>query len=215
MTRPDAHPHPVVRLALALEGGLLIIALGLGLVLGIQPLRDARVTAGALAVGVAATLPTLLLMWWLSRTSWPPLARLRREVEETIVPLFADCTMGELALIALLAGLGEEVLFRGLVQRGMTDAAGPVVGLLVAGALFGLAHFVTHIYAVLAAVLGVYLGVVFLATGNLVVPIIVHTLYDMAALAYWVRRPDPHAGDTAADQPDGTDAGAAGDDPTG
>lgn len=193
MTPPARRLHPVVRLAVALEGGLLIVALGLGLLVGIPPFGNARVTAAALAWGTVATIPTVLLMWWMSSTTWPALRRLRREVEQTIVPLFADCTAGELVLIALLAGVGEEALFRGLVQRGVSDIAGPTAGVVVAGALFGLAHFVTHTYALLAALLGIYLGVLFLVTGNLVVPIVVHTLYDVIALLHWVRqapRPD-------------------------
>lgn len=187
----------VARLAVALEGGLLIIALGLGLLLGVRPLGGARITAAALAGGAVATVPTILLMWWLSSSTWRPLRRLRREVEDTIVPLFADCTMAELVLIALLAGVAEETLFRGLVQRGIGEAAGPVAGLLVAGGLFGLAHFVTHTYALLAALLGIYLGTLLLVTGNLVVPIVVHTLYDVVALLHWVRqarRPEAEAG---------------------
>jgi membrane protease YdiL (CAAX protease family) len=201
MTRPARGLHPVVRLAVGLEGGLLIIALGLGLLLGTAPFGGARVTPGALAWGTVATIPTLLLMWWMSSTTWPALRRLRREVEETIVPLFADCTAGELVLIALLAGVGEEALFRGLVQRGISDIAGPAAGVVAAGALFGLAHFVTHTYALLAALLGIYLGMLFLVTGNLIVPIVVHTLYDVIALLLWVRqapRPDLAAVDADA-----------------
>jgi membrane protease YdiL (CAAX protease family) len=178
----------VVRLAIALEGGLLLVALGGGLLLGVPPFDGARVSPGALALGAAATVPTILLMWWLSSSSWRPLCRLRREVEDTIVPLFADCTMAELVLIALLAGVGEEALFRGLVQRGVAQAAGPMAGLVAASALFGLAHFVTRTYALLASILGLYLGALFLLTGNLVVPIAVHTLYDVVALLHWVRR---------------------------
>jgi membrane protease YdiL (CAAX protease family) len=212
MTRPVRGLHPVVRLAVALEGGLLIVALGLGLLLATPPFDGARVTAAALTWGTVATIPTLLLMWWMSSTTWPPLRRLRREVEETIVPLFADCTGGELVLIALLAGVGEEALFRGLVQRGITDIAGPAVGVLAAGALFGLAHFVTHTYALLAALLGVYLGMLFLVTGNLVVPIVVHTLYDIIALLHWVRQaPQPGLAVEDADAGGNGDAARPGD----
>jgi membrane protease YdiL (CAAX protease family) len=178
----------VVWLAIALEGGLLLVALGGGLLLGVPPFGGANINPGGLALGAAATLPTILLMWWLSRSNWRPLRRLRREVEDTIVPLFADCSMAELVLIALLAGVGEEALFRGLVQRGVAQAAGPMAGLVAASALFGLAHFVTRTYALLAAILGLYLGALFLLTGNLVVPIAVHTLYDFVALLHWVRR---------------------------
>ncbi|UCF39704.1 MAG: CPBP family intramembrane metalloprotease [Gemmatimonadota bacterium] len=177
----------VVRLAVVLEGGLLILALGIGVLVGVHPLGGARISAGALAWGTVATIPTLLLMWWVSRSTWHPLRRLRREVEHTVVPLFADCSVAELVLIALLAGVAEETLFRGLVQRGIGQAVGPTAGLVVASVIFGAAHFLTHTYALLAAVLGLYLGALLLTTGNLVVPIVVHTLYDIVALLLWVR----------------------------
>ena len=39
-------------------------------------------------------------------------------------------------------------------------------------------------YAVLAALMGIYLGWLFLATGNLAVPIVTHGVYDFLALVY-------------------------------
>jgi membrane protease YdiL (CAAX protease family) len=59
--------------------------------------------------------------------------------------------------------------------------------LLLAAALFGVLHFITPAYAVLAGLLGLYMGVLYLVTGNLLVPIVVHSLYDFVALLYLVR----------------------------
>ena len=54
-------------------------------------------------------------------------------------------------------------------------------------AVFGLLHFITPLYALLAGLMGLYLGWLYEATGNLIVPMIVHGLYDFAALVYLVR----------------------------
>jgi len=51
---------------------------------------------------------------------------------------------------------------------------------------FGLLHALTPAYFVLAALMGAYLGWLQMETGNLLVPIIVHWLYD--ALAFWLLR---------------------------
>ena len=47
----------------------------------------------------------------------------------------------------------------------------------------------TPAYAVLATGIGLYLGGVLIATESLVVPIIIHALYDFAAFLVLLRRP--------------------------
>jgi membrane protease YdiL (CAAX protease family) len=64
--------------------------------------------------------------------------------------------------------------------------------LVVSSVLFGLLHPITPTYAVLAGLIGAYLGGVWLANGNLLVVVIVHALYDFIALIYLLRdRPLP------------------------
>jgi uncharacterized protein len=54
-------------------------------------------------------------------------------------------------------------------------------------ALFGVAHWLTPTYAVLAGLVGAYLGWTLAASDNLLVPIVAHGLYDLIALAVLVR----------------------------
>ena len=117
-----------------------------------------------------------------------PLAELEKVVRRTIVPLFRSSTLWELAVICALAGLGEEMLFRGVAQAGIERFSGsPWLALAVASVLFGLAHPITATYAVLAGLIGVYLGWLLLATDNLLVPIVTHAAYDFVALVYLLR----------------------------
>jgi membrane protease YdiL (CAAX protease family) len=109
-------------------------------------------------------------------------------VVKQLGPLLASRSAAELALIATLAGAAEEILFRGVIQMELTGLLTGAGGVLVASVAFGLAHFVTPTYAVLAAVAGLYLGTLYLLQGNLLVPILAHTLYDFVALLYLVRR---------------------------
>ncbi len=53
--------------------------------------------------------------------------------------------------------------------------------------LFGLAHAISPTYAVAAAVVGVYLGAIFLLSGNLLVSVVAHGAYDLVALRILVR----------------------------
>ena len=107
------------------------------------------------------------------------------------MPLFRQATLTQLAVISLMAGLGEELLFRGVIQGKITQVvggpAGNWVGAIVAALLFGLAHSVSLTYAILAALIGLYLSWTWLATGNLLVPIAAHTVYDFVALVYLVK----------------------------
>ena len=113
--------------------------------------------------------------------------RLVALVVEQLGPLLALRSPAELVLLALIAGLAEEILFRGVVQAGLARVLPDWAAVLVAGAAFGLAHFITPAYALLAGLAGVYLGALFWLGGTLIVPIVAHALYDIVALSYVAR----------------------------
>jgi membrane protease YdiL (CAAX protease family) len=177
-----------VLLGVVFEGGLGLLALFLGWLLGQPALETFRWSLEAFAVGTAASVPMVVVFLVIER--WPigPLARIRRILDETIRPLFGRCSLVELALISLLAGLGEEMLFRAVIQAVTARCLGWWPALLIASALFGLVHPITRIYIVLAAVMGVYLGAVWLLSGNLLTVIVTHALYDFVVLVYLLRR---------------------------
>lgn len=161
---------------------MLVVAWGLGGWLGIQPLSHLEAGLAPALLGLAATLPMLLGLRWILRTNWSPARRLVSLVTEQLGPLLAGRSRLQLALLALLAGVAEEVLFRGVIQVGLARAFSPAWALLAASSLFGLAHFASAAYAVLAGVVGAYLGALFLLQGNLLVPVVAHALYDFVAL---------------------------------
>jgi CAAX protease family protein len=165
-----------------------VAAWGVGRWIGIDPLQHLDFAIGAVALGVLATLPMLLGLWWTLTTSWRPLRNLVDLVVGQLGPALERRSAFQLALLALLAGVGEEVLFRGVLQAGLAREFSNGWALALASATFGLAHFASPAYAVLAGMVGLYLGGWFLLQGNLLVPIVAHSLYDFVALAYLVRR---------------------------
>jgi membrane protease YdiL (CAAX protease family) len=185
----NARPPSFFWLGILVEGGLAVLALLLGWLFGLPPGEQWRWEAQDAALGVAACLP-LFLVFGLC-LYWPaaPLVRIRRLAEEFIRPLFAACTLPELALLALLAGVGEEMLFRGVLQEALGQWLGPYPGVALASLVFGVVHALTPTYAVLATLMGAYLGGLWLASGNLLVPVLAHGLYDFLALVYLVRSP--------------------------
>jgi membrane protease YdiL (CAAX protease family) len=178
--------HQLVLFAVLLEGGLAVLALGLGWLFGQPAWADLHWDPRDAALGALASLPLLLV--FLICTRWPvgPLARIRQFADEVIRPLFAACRLPDLAVISLLAGFGEEMLFRGVIQGVLSRWLGPWTGVPLAGILFGLMHLITLSYAVMAALMGIYLGWVWAASENLLVVIVAHALYDFLALVYLV-----------------------------
>lgn len=179
----------VVGIGVAFEAGLIPLAWLLGWLVGQPPLADLHPDAAGAALGVAATLPMLLVFAAVLR--WPvgPLDRIRRFFDDVVRPLMRGCGLLDLALLSLVAGAGEELVFRGVLQPALVRGLGLAPGLLLASLLFGLLHPITVTYVLLAAGLGLYLGVVAWASGNLLVVVVAHALYDFLVLVYLLRRP--------------------------
>ena len=150
-------PRRFVVQALAFEGALAVVACGLGWLLPIPPWRQIHWELAGLGWGIAACIPLLAGMLILRGLRSGPLGRLNLVVDQFVVPLFAKCTLLDFALISLVGGLGEELLFRGLIQAALTNWLDVAAGIVIASLLFGLAHIITPTYAVLAALIGVYL----------------------------------------------------------
>jgi uncharacterized protein len=186
----EARRRTVVLFAVFIEGGLLAAASLLGWMIDRPPLRFFQWTLAAVLWGVLAALPLAALFFLLLR--WPigPFKRIQRFSEEVIRPLLAPCSVIDLLGISVLAGLGEEILFRGVFQEAFANWFNVWVGVIVASVLFGLVHAITFTYVLLATLMGAYLGCVWLwADQNLLVIVITHALYDFVALVWLLRGP--------------------------
>jgi uncharacterized protein len=180
-------PSTIVVFAVLFEGGLAPLALLLGWLLNQPPLSGFAWDARDAALGALATLPMLGLLW--VGLCWPvgPLRRIERFFEEEVRPLLGSRPWPDLALISLAAGVGEEMLFRGALQGALTRWLGPGLALAATSALFGLLHPITPAYTVIAALMGAYLGGVWLLNGNLLAVMVAHALYDFLALLILLR----------------------------
>ena len=172
-----------LNLAGAVQGGLTLLAIVLAWGLRIDVWAVIAWDGPSIAAGVLATLPLLALFGVTYRWSWRPVREIRELVLNLLGPTLALCRWHDLVLLAALAGVGEELFFRGVLQTVCIRWFGLGAGLALASIVFGLLHAATPAYAVLATLIGVYLGALFLAFDppNLLVPMIVHTLYDLFA----------------------------------
>jgi membrane protease YdiL (CAAX protease family) len=167
----------------------LVLAIALGWVLDTPPLEQIDFGWKSLGWGVAATLPPVIALWWSARSRWKLFQDLKESVVEMLGPLIRGSSIGEFALIAAVAGLGEEALFRGVIQTFVAQATTPWAGLIASSVLFGLAHLISPTYALLAGTFGLYLGWLTMAHGNLLPAVAVHALYDFVALIYLRSQP--------------------------
>lgn len=178
-------------MAVIVEGGLAVLAVLLAWLFQVT-LREqfaewGRPLALAVGRGIVATLPMLCVFGALVHTKNAELRRLREHVEWMVREMFPRGSMAQFALVALLAGVGEELLFRGVLQTKLIGWTTPLVGLWLASLLFGLAHALSRLYFAFAVAVGLFLGWLAFQFGDLVAPMIAHAVYDFVALVYLSR----------------------------
>jgi predicted enzyme related to lactoylglutathione lyase len=110
-----------------------------------------------------------------------------RRIEREVAPIFQGIGPGGLALLAALAGIGEETLFRGVLQPWLAAAIPVWPAVLITGVVFGALHPVSPTYVLLAGLAGAYFGALLVLTGNLLAPIVAHAGYDFVALLVLAR----------------------------
>ena len=193
MAEPMDRPRFLL-MAGVFEGGLVFVALALGKLLRIDPFAEFRIHGAAVLLGFAAALPPFVLLTAMDRFQFSALERIKRHLFDILGPSIVACAWYELVLVAALAGLGEELVFRGVLQPSLEHwlAFGGfdrIGGLIASNVIFGLLHFITPTYALVAAALGIYFGALLDATDppNVVVPILAHGFYDYLAFL-WLKR---------------------------
>jgi membrane protease YdiL (CAAX protease family) len=114
---------------------------------------------------------------------WAAWAFLKRWMLQ-VSPLFAEIRPREMVLLSVVAGFGEEALFRGVIQ--------PLSNVWLASLLFAVTHVLrwdSDGIKMMAFYMpfGLLLGGLYALTGNLWGCCLAHTLYDLIAL-WWIRR---------------------------
>lgn len=186
---------PTLKHGIAVEGGLALVALSLALPLGLTPWLDLTWSWRVVGQAAVATVPMVALFVALLNLPVGWLEELTQLTRQILMPMFRTTGLWGIALLSIVAGVSEELLFRGVLQQGLAGWIGNAGALAVASVVFGVAHFITPAYFLLATVMGAYLGWLYFWAGNLLLPILVHALYDFLALGYYYTQ-EPHLADT-------------------
>jgi uncharacterized protein len=171
----------------ALEMALLVVAFLWGRFFHRPALLDLHWNLLAALIGIVAAIPPFALFIWTLNSNLQICSHHRHLFEAVLGPLFGKWSILQLLVISLIAGISEEAFFRGAIQGSLSDRMGVIPGLVLASVAFGACHMLTWTYAIIAALIGLYLGLLWIWTGNLLTPLITHALYDFAALVYFLR----------------------------
>ena len=134
-----------------------------------------------------------VLIMLLFQGNSPDRSSLSQFVDLIVYPLAKSLSPPTIVIVSVLAGVGEELFFRGVLQEQL--------GWLLASILFGFMHFGTAVREyfsvfVLYVFLGGYIGLVYAATGSLWVVVVQHAVYDFLALLYLKYRYRPSVGES-------------------
>lgn len=164
------------------QTGMVLVSLGLGWLLNVDPLERLLPRWDAIWQALLGLAPLAIFFYASFRFPVGGLSQIREFLLDSLGPLLAQCGVIDLLLLAGLVGFSEELLFRGVLQPWLGQW-GFWFGLLGCSVVFGLAHAVTPTYAIIAGLVGLYLGglLELCQPSNLAVPVLVHAAYDWLA----------------------------------
>ncbi len=161
-------------LAVAVQGGVLLLAWLVGHTLGLSPAKSVRWEMTGLVGGLLAVLPMLAVYHYSPG--------LRQLASDSLGQSLARCRWYDLVMLAVLAGVGEELLFRGMLYEGLLPL-NLWVAVIVSNVAFGMLHALSWNYFVTTTTIG--LGMHLLAgisePRNLLAPMVAHSVYDLVA----------------------------------
>ena len=148
---------------------------------------------GIAGVGVAAALGLSILL----SVALAAFDLLPSSVLDEVVWTDPAFVLGLAVLSVVLIAPAEELLFRGAIQGRLRQQVGPVPAVVGSSLLFGSVHLANYAGnpgsilagAALIAVSGSVLGALYEYTGNLVVPIVTHGIYNVIVAAFTLAAP--------------------------
>ena len=150
----------------------------------IPPRQLVLIVTGALPLAFfCGGLHELTTGWWdMLVTNYPVLERFKLSDTNDMVKKLSESTtlLGLWLVIALAPAVSEEIVFRGVIGRGLTARYGVLFGIVASSILFGLVHIhPAHALAVMP--MGLYIHVAYLSSGSFYAPVLVHLLNNSFA----------------------------------
>jgi membrane protease YdiL (CAAX protease family) len=194
----------IAELCLLAPGLVAFFALRLG---GLAGLGFVRVAPRVLGLGALAGITLWGASLGVFETQYifwkPPAGYLEafRRLHDTLRPAGPGDALLSVLAIAIGPAICEELLFRGALLPSLARTLGPAGGVAAAAALFGIIHVdftsgaIPSLYRVpFAAVIGVALGALRLASGSIVTPMVAHAIVNTITFLVAPLTDDPSRG---------------------
>lgn len=173
------------RQALLFQGGIGVIGLIAIYLLDIPVLTGGMPWVDAILWGAAGSMATFGVLLILVLLPGRQQASLKQQMR--YLQAFAKGFSWRVLIgLCVLAGVGEELLFRGAIQGGLATQLNPVTALAVASVLFGLVHYLSFTYFIVATFLGALLGTAYMISESILLVMVWHGVYDLVALYFLV-----------------------------
>lgn len=112
-----------------------------------------------------------------------------RELFLRLHGLFSHLSWPGIILLSCSAGVGEELITRGLLQTWLVGHLGVWNGVILASLIFGLMHAMTRLYVIVTFLLGAIFGLLYVLSDSLLLVMLTHAVYDIFAFAVIVKYP--------------------------
>lgn len=139
-------------------------------------------------LAVIAALLTYGIIYLIYRHGGRFSASLLADVQK-ITEHFTDYSWAKIACVALLAGVGEELLFRVALQSWLANHVSIYLAIFAPALVFGLLHFLSWSYFIAATIMGLVFGIVYHLTQSAMLVIVWHAVYDLIALGVMIKYP--------------------------
>jgi len=108
---------------------------------------------------------------------------------EQLHALTRDFSWSQILVLSALAGIGEELVFRGFVQSWLTNIVGVYTAIALSSLIFALLHAMTRYYFFFTLVASLVFGILFHLSQSMLLLVTVHAVYDVVALGIIAKYP--------------------------
>lgn len=177
--------------AFILLSQLAIVVMGILLIwgFGVQMPKANIGARQAIAIGTLLAIVTFLLFTFIYRFGGKFAQALLNDTHR-VSGIFGGYSWLHLTCVAVLAGVGEELLFRGFLQTWLGNHFVITWAVLIASVIFGLLHYLSHAYFISATLMSIAFGAAYCMTDSLLMVMVWHGVYDFIALLVLVKYPD-------------------------
>ena len=182
------------------EGSLALLGAFLALLCGLDLSKafytpDSETLFKQITLGIALAAAMGVIFTVMDYIPWSKLKQVSEKTRKIINESLKDSSRFNRFLVCFVAGVGEEILFRGFIfitifefwPWGLEFNMNIIAAVAISSILFGLGHFVTLLYFIITGLMGATFCLVFLWTGSLIAPVIAHALYDFYAMEMALR----------------------------